>query len=38
MTNTIPSIDILDRTGTPNKLDSLWAKRRTVLVFVRHFG
>jgi hypothetical protein len=29
---------VLDASGTPQRLASLWAQRPAVLVFVRHFG
>ena len=31
-------IEVLDITGNPTRLVSLWATRRIVLIFVRHFG
>jgi len=29
---------VLDASGTPVRLDTLWSRRPAVLVFVRHFG
>jgi hypothetical protein len=31
-------ITVLDETGTATRLGDFWAKRPTVLAFVRHFG
>ena len=31
-------ISLLDDSGEPHRLDSLWETRPAVLLFVRHFG
>ena len=32
------AVTLPDADGKPHKLDSLWAERPVVLVFLRHFG
>jgi len=38
MTTETTELDLFDRTGATTALHRLWAKRSTILVFVRHFG
>jgi hypothetical protein len=34
----LAAAQVLDAEGRPRRLGELWAKRRVVLVFLRHFG
>jgi hypothetical protein len=34
----LADLELLDSTGTPQRLGDFWAERPVILVFLRHFG